>query len=149
MTDTSYSNSGLGRAPGYICFRDEAYEVAPFEVVPRAAGALTSTVVDMARWLLALLGHRPDVVPEAVRQTMLGTVYELAPGFGVGTGTFLDRRRGFLFIHTGGAPGATAIIATAPPADVGIVVLTNRDDRAPRPIHRRLTETVENFLAST
>lgn len=146
MLDSSYANSAMVRAPGYAFFGSEVHEVGPYEVIPLGAGSLTSTATDMARWVMALLGHRPDVVPEDVRAAMLEPSFAPAEGIGIGLGLPLDRRDGFTVTHTGGAPGATALIAAAPDRDLGLVVLTNRDDRTPRTLHSAVRDISARFL---
>lgn len=146
MVDSSYANSALARAPGYAFFGSDVHEVGPYEVITLGAGSLTTTAADMARWVMALLGHRSDVVPEEVRAEMLEPSFEPAPDIGIALGLPLDRRDGFTVTHTGGVPGATALIAAAPDRDLGLVILTNRDDRSPRTLHTAVRQISARFL---
>jgi beta-lactamase class C len=112
--------------------------------VPPAAG-VNSSIHDMALWLNAQLGHRPDVLT----QTMLDAVHTpqvSTPGELRGSGWRRDRLNhawyamGFrvfdymghtMVFHGGAVQGYRGLIAFMPREDVGIVVLWNSESAAP------------------
>ena len=112
--------------------------------VPPAAG-VNSSIHDMALWLNAQLGHRPDVLT----QPMLDAVHTpqvSTPGELRGSGWRRDRLRGAWYamgfrvfdysghtmvFHGGAVQGYRGLIAFLPREDVGIVVLWNSESAAP------------------
>ena len=112
--------------------------------VPPAAG-VNSSIHDMSQWLIAQMGHRTDVLPQAVldeahrrrvstppetsRQRSLKTpVTETSYGLGWRNYTYAGHP---VITHSGSVEGYIAQIAWLPAQDAGIVVLSNtRGSRA-------------------
>ena len=114
-----------------------------------AAGAINSSVADMARWLRMLLecGRRGAsggagcvLKPDSIRrlwsaQIALGTpdppagLEPLRANFAAyGLGFGLRDYRGYkLVTHTGGLPGYVSQVALVPEARLGLVILTNQE----------------------
>lgn len=108
-----------------------------------SAAGVNASVLDMARWAIAMLGHRPDVVPEPVIREVLTarvrTTRELRnrhwrghlddAHYGLGWRIYsLDGRQ--LAIHSGWLAGYRAEIALSHELDIGWVLLMNAESRA-------------------
>ena len=113
---------------------------------PGGAGALRSTVTDLAKWHAALFNGK-IVSPESFKQMTTpgrlksGEVFDTAGknapppgvevqhgyGFGLFTGTFMGQPR---IGHSGSIQGFNAMIYTYPQSKITIVVLNNTDGRA-------------------
>lgn len=110
-----------------------------------AAGGVNASILDLSKWLIAQMGHRPDVLPKAVldeahrrriatppetaRQRSLKTpVTETSYGLGWRRYTYAGHQ---LLTHSGSVEGFIAQIAWLPDQDAGIVILSNtRGSRA-------------------
>jgi beta-lactamase class C len=110
-----------------------------------AAGGVNASISDLSRWLIAQMGHRPDVLPRAVldeahrrristppetsRQRSLKTpVTDTSYGLGWRRYTYAGQQ---LLTHSGSVEGFIAQIAWLPEQDAGIVILSNtRGSRA-------------------
>lgn len=100
------------------------------------AGALVSSVADIARWL-AFLRSRPDLLGPMSRPA------EAADGgrLNYGLGMQVRRWRGAEVLgHGGSHAGYKAYAALAPSLDLGIVLLSNREDAEP---DRRVREILD------
>jgi beta-lactamase class C len=112
--------------------------------VPPAAG-VNSSIHDMAQWLIAQSGHRPDVLtPEMLNQ--IHTPQVSTPGemrgspwrrarlehayYALGWRVF-DYAGHTLVFHGGAVKGYRGLIAFLPGEDVGMVVLWNSESAAP------------------
>jgi CubicO group peptidase (beta-lactamase class C family) len=105
------------------------------------AGGVSSSVNDMARWMLMVLGNgsfegQPIVAPEALLPALSPQAVSSPPfapdarasfyGFGIGVSDTPAGR--VMFSHSGAfALGAATSFAMIPSADVGIVVLSNAE----------------------
>jgi beta-lactamase class C len=116
----------------------------PYYKVP-AAGGVNSSITDLAKWMIAQMGERPDVISEAAldeahrmrvstpadssRQRSLKTpVTDTYYGLGWRTYLYAGHK---LINHTGSVEGYFAHIAWLPEGKDGIVVLSNtRGSRA-------------------
>jgi len=117
-----------GRAAGYTwgneTLRNGEY-VSPTQ--PYAAGALVSTVLDLARWEAALWTDTP-LPQEALKQMWTpaaltdGTTVEY--GFGWSVRTYRGHRQ---IGHGGGIPGFSTYIARFPDEGLAVIVLSNSD----------------------
>lgn len=90
------------------------------------AGALRSTVNDLATFLEANLGLRPTPLREAMRRTHVPQAVDPAMGMDVGLGWLIadiDDRR-FVW-HNGATGGYSSFIGFDPEAREGIVILSN------------------------
>jgi CubicO group peptidase (beta-lactamase class C family) len=98
-------------------------------------GCLVSTADDLARWLLARLGHgslTTGVLRELHTPVVVGGAGSIPmPGrhkLGYALGCQVESYRGHLLVHHGGSlPGYSSLVLVAPEADLGVAVLTNLD----------------------
>jgi beta-lactamase class C len=108
-----------------------------------SAAGINASILDMAQWAIAMLGHRDEVVPEPVIREVLTprirTARELRnrhwrdrlddAHYGLGWRIYaLDGHR--LAIHSGWLAGYRAEIALSHDLDVGLVLLMNAESRA-------------------
>jgi len=105
------------------------------------AGAISSSINDMSKWVLALLndgkvGQRQVIPLAAIKATrepqdIVGEAHYLDGESGYelyGLGWFLDQYAGHqLVMHTGGVNGYLSSVTLAPQDHLGIIVLTNTD----------------------
>lgn len=151
MYDASYGRDGLEASPswarphvrgagGWVPVRArEAYYRIP------AAAGVNVSAHDMAQWLLAQMGHRPDVLPEELladvhtpqvptpselhgspwRRARLSDAY-------YATGWRVYNYAGHTLVFHGGAvQGFRSMIAMLPDRDIGAVVLWNSESPVP------------------
>ena len=112
--------------------------------VPPAAG-VNSSIHDMAQWLIAQMGHRPDVLPLGpltdIHTPQVSTPGELrgsgwrrerltAAYYALGWRVF-DYAGHTMVFHGGAVQGYRGLIAYLPDQDVGMVVLWNSESAAP------------------
>lgn len=143
--------SSKNRANPHLKTRTGWFETTPrttYYQVPSAAG-INASIVDMAHWMIALLGHRPEVislsaVDEALRPR-IRTANELRKRnwrgvlenawYGLGWRVYqLEHHR--LALHAGWVAGYRAEIAFSPELDLGLVILTNAETRAVGELNR-------------
>lgn len=124
-----------GRVVGYS--QNERGEIihAPYASIsgPGAAGALTSTVDDLFRWMRALATGR--VVPPSLYAAM-SSAKATSAGRAVpyGYGLMLGTVRGEPVVeHNGGIEGFASHLTYFPKQHVTVVVLANTDARSPNP----------------
>ncbi len=101
------------------------------------AGGLVSTITDLAQWVLARLGQRTEVLPEAAleqmhRPSMLGGIsvdqFDEIESLGYGLGCQVESYRGRRIVHHGGnILGYSSDVCIVPGAGTGMAVLTNLD----------------------
>jgi beta-lactamase class C len=114
------------------------YRVAP-------AAGVNASISDMAQWLIAQTGHRPDVLPSSLLATLhaplIDTPGELrsaqwrrdrlnGAGYGLGWRVF-DYAGHRVVFHGGAVQGYRGAIALIPERDLGVVVLWNANSGAP------------------
>lgn len=112
--------------------------------VPPAAG-VNASITDMGKWLLAQLGHRPDVLPRDVLAS-LHTPLVATPGERLGSAwrreRVLDAKYALgwrvydygghsLVFHAGAVQGYRAMMAMLPAHDFGVVILWNSETSVP------------------
>lgn len=112
--------------------------------VPPAAG-VNASIHDMAQWLIAQMGHRPDVLPPEVlleiQSPQVSTPGEMR-GSGWRGERLTDAHYGLgwriydyaghpLIFHAGAVQGFRAMIGFLPEKDIGIVVLWNSESNMP------------------
>jgi beta-lactamase class C len=151
MYSSTYGREALENSPSWarphVRGRGGWVAVRPKETyyrVPPAAG-VNSSIHDMAQWLLAQMGHRPDVLtPEmlaAVHAPEVSTPGELrgsgwrrerlnSAAYAMGFRVF-DYMGHTMVFHGGAVQGYRGLIAFLPREDVGIVVLWNSESAAP------------------
>ncbi len=149
-----FSPLGMYRASvGYAAFVEDRDKAMPhrrlaegyataavepnFYEVPGAAG-VNASIIDMAKWLVAVSGHRPGVLPERVLSDVLCPVIPIPAArimhrnwTGLQAGYYAMGWRVFeiddqwIVGHSGYVNGFRAEIAFLPEEDIGIVILTN------------------------
>ena len=112
--------------------------------VPPAAG-VNSSIHDMAQWLIAQMGHRPEVLTQSMLDTIhapqVSTPGEMrgspwrrervrAAWYAMGWRVF-DYQGHTMVFHGGAVQGYRGLIGFLPDQDVGIVVLWNSESAAP------------------
>ena len=112
--------------------------------VPPAAG-VNSSIQDMGQWLVAQMGHRPDVLPPTLLQ-QIHSPQVSTPGETRGSSWRRERLRNAwyglgwrvydysghtLVFHGGAVQGYRGLIAFLPEEGVGMVVLWNSESSAP------------------
>jgi D-alanyl-D-alanine carboxypeptidase len=122
-----------GRARGYQRDGDTWVHAAFLSMTqPYSAGALCSTVGDLARWNLLLASGK--VVSPASYHTMTTPTGAAAAhhyGFGLAVDTMAQRRA---ITHGGGIPGFLSENAYLPDAQLSVTVLTNAGTGNPAPL---------------
>jgi beta-lactamase class C len=162
MTNSTYGREGLEgsaswarphvrRGAGWVAVRPKE----TYYHVPPAAG-VNSTARDMAQWLIAQMGQRPDVLPPEVLNPT-HTPQVLTPGemrgsrwrrervraayYGMGWRVF-DYAGHTLLFHGGAVQGYRGLIGILPERQVGIVVLWNSESAAPSGLMPSLMDRV-------
>jgi bifunctional DNA-binding transcriptional regulator/antitoxin component of YhaV-PrlF toxin-antitoxin module len=105
-----------------------------------AADTLTTTLADLTRWLLAL---RAGAIAGVAITASMAEPARLSDGAPVhyGLGLAVRRYRGLTVLcHTGSQPGYKAHIAYVPERDLGIAVLSNREDTRPAALAAAIME---------
>jgi beta-lactamase class C len=151
MYDASFGRDGLELSPSWarphvhggggwvpVRAREAYYRIPP------AAGVNVSAH-DMAQWLLAQMGHRPDVLPEdllaEVHTPLVATPGELHGSawrrarlsdayYGIGWRIYNYAGHTLVF-HGGAVQGFRSMIAMLPDRDIGAVVLWNSESPVP------------------
>lgn len=142
MRNTGYDTSRTS-VPGHATGYADAYQAAPYidMSVPYAAGALYSTVGDLARWDDALLTGSPGIVRPGTLREMFHPWVAVSPGYpdegSYGYGWFIDLR-GAEYDHDGEISGFVSGNAIFPRADTEIIVLSNLESTDIRTITDRL-----------
>ncbi len=151
MSNSSYGLDGLmasaSWAKPHVRGKGGWLPVAPNEnyyKVPPAAG-VNASAQDMAQWLRAQMGHRPDVLSKEVLN-QIHTPQVATPGeirssgwrserlnnayYGLGWRVMNYSGRTMIF-HGGAVRGFRGLIAFLPDQDIGIVVLWNSESTMP------------------
>jgi CubicO group peptidase (beta-lactamase class C family) len=102
------------------------------------AGSMVSSVADLVRWL-AFLRATPDLLGPMRERAMLNDGTPVNYGLGLQ----IRRWRGLTVLgHGGSLPGWRAYAALVPDRDMGLVLLTNRDDADPDTKVREILDAV-------
>lgn len=91
---------------------------------------MASSATELARWLLAHLGHGPAEVisPVALAESHAGGIATLFPGLEYGRGWFTADFHGSRLIYNhGGTAGFSAVICLLPEHQLGVAALFNRN----------------------
>ena len=151
MSDASYGLDGItasarwakphvraGNGWAAVFPKPAYYRVAP-------AAGVNASISDMAQWLLAQGGHRPDVLPGSLLATLhtplIDTPTETrgagwrrarlsAAGYGLGWRIF-DYAGHRLVFHGGAVQGYRGVVALLPERDLGVAILWNANSNAP------------------
>jgi len=123
-----------GQVEGYSTDAKGDATLAPYSSMtgPGAAGALSSTVDDLFKFLRAL--HR-ELLPSALREAMTSAKTtadgQAVPyGYGISIGTVRGKP---VLEHNGGIAGFTTQFTYFPEQDISVVVLANTDGGRPNP----------------
>lgn len=163
MTTATYGRDALEASPQYArphVRRGKGWApVRPKESyyrLPPAAG-VNASIEDLTQWLLAQLGHRPDVLPRTVLDT-LHTPVVATPGERLGSAWRRERvasasyARGWrvyeyagerMVFHAGAVQGYRAMIGFLPGRDFGFALLWNCDTSVPAGL---LPSLVDRYL---
>jgi CubicO group peptidase (beta-lactamase class C family) len=141
----------------YMMHEDTRLRAMRLPIRTVAAGAITTSVADLANWMQLHLGkgefNRERVLPAALIDAMHAPrVYDTQPEFAelgaahYGLGFRCQSYRGDrLVFHGGGWPGWGALMTLVPESDIGIGVLSNR---SPSEVPRTLTWHIIDRLRS-
>ncbi len=136
----SWARPHVRRGTGWTAVRPKE----TYYRVPPAAG-VNSSARDMAQWLIAQMGHRPDVLPAAqlneIHTPQVNTPGELRGSpwrrerlnnayYAMGWRVFQYSGHTMVF-HGGAVQGYRGLMAFLPDQDVGIVVLWNSESATP------------------
>jgi len=114
-----------------------------YQVMP--AAGVNASISDMAQWLIAQTGHRPDVLPESLLATLhapvIDTPSELhgsswrrerldAAGYALGWRVY-DYAGHRVVFHGGAVQGYRGVVALLPERDLGIAILWNSESALP------------------
>ncbi len=114
------------------------YRVAP-------AAGVNASIADMAQWLIAQSGHRPDVLPASLLETLHAPLIETPSemhgsawrrerlfdaGYAIGWRVY-DYAGHRMVFHGGAVQGYRAAIALLPETDLGVVLLWNSESALP------------------
>lgn len=123
--------------------------------VPPAAG-VNASINDMSKWLLAQLGHRPDVIPETVlaeaHKPRVQTPQETTNSpwrrervadaqYALGWRVF-DYSGHPLVFHAGAVQGYRAMVGLLPDKDIGIAILWCNESAVPAGLMPRMLDEV-------
>lgn len=150
MNDASLGLAGLESSPrwarphvrgrnGWVALRPKP----TYYRLPPAAG-VNASASDMALWLNAQLGHRPDVLPAPLLATLhaplITTPAEMrgswrrvrvkSAGYGIGW-RVLDYSGHPVIFHAGAVQGYRGLVALVPEHDLGIAILWNGESTLP------------------
>lgn len=151
MRDASYGLDGIQASPRWakphvrvargwssVTPKPSYYRVAP-------AAGVNASISDMAQWLVAQTGHRPDVLPATLLATLHSPLIDTpaetrgskwrsvrldAAGYGLGWRIF-DYAGHRVVFHGGAVQGYRGAIAMLPDRDLGVVILWNANSGAP------------------
>ena len=140
MNDTGYGADPAviaRQVKGYITNGGIPTPAPPISMTqPHAAGAIVSTVDDLARWNRALHeGHilKPDTYGRMT--TPVGKAKDVDYGYGIWTSSI---RGAPALQHSGGIPGFDAHLTYVPGPDITVAVLSNIETQATPLLARRL-----------
>jgi len=151
MYGATYGRDGLEASPSWarphVRSGGKWLAVRPKETyyrIPPAAG-VNASISDMAQWLIAQTGHRPDVLPAPLLATLhsplVSTPGELrgaawrrtrlgAAGYALGWRVFNYAGHDVVF-HGGAVQGYRGAMALLPDSDLGIAILWNSESALP------------------
>ncbi len=150
MNDASIGLTGIQSsarwARPHVRSRNGWVSVSPkptYYRLPPAAG-VNASASDMAQWLIAQTGHRPDVLPAPLLATLhspiIATPGEMRAGwrreriysasYGLGWRVF-DYAGQQVVFHAGAVQGYRGLVALVPGRDLGIAILWNSSSSVP------------------
>ena len=150
MNDASIGLTGIQSsarwARPHVRSRNGWVSVSPkptYYRLPPAAG-VNASASDMAQWLIAQTGHRPDVLSAPLLATLhspiISTPGEMRAGwrreriysasYGLGWRVF-DYAGHQVIFHAGAVQGYRGLVALVPERDLGVAILWNSDSSVP------------------
>lgn len=150
MNDASIGLTGIESSPRWarphVRSRNGWVSLMPkptYYKLPPAAG-VNASASDMAQWLIAQTGHRPDVLPAPLLATLhaplISTPGEMRAGwrrervysasYALGWRVF-DYAGHQVVFHAGAVQGYRGLVALVPERDLGIAILWNSDSSVP------------------
>jgi beta-lactamase class C len=150
MNDASIGLTGIESSPRWarphVRSRNGWVSLMPkptYYRLPPAAG-VNASASDMAQWLIAQTGHRPDVLPAPLLATLhaplISTPGEMRAGwrrervysasYALGWRVF-DYAGHQVVFHAGAVQGYRGLVALVPGRDLGIAILWNSDSSVP------------------
>lgn len=150
MNDASLGLAGIQASPSWarphVRSRNGWVSLTPKPTYYRLAPAagVNASINDMAQWLIAQTGHRPDVLPAPLLATLhaplISTPGEMrggwrrqrvdSAGYAIGWRVF-DYARHEVVFHAGAVQGYRGLIALVPESDLGIAILWNGESSLP------------------
>ena len=150
MNDASIGLAGIESSPlwarPHVRSRNGWVSLMPkptYYRLPPAAG-VNASASDMAQWLIAQTGHRPDVLPAPLLATLhapiIATPGEMRAGWRrerVQSASYalgwrvLDYAGQQVVFHAGAVQGYRGLVALVPGRDLGIAILWNSDSGLP------------------
>jgi beta-lactamase class C len=150
MNDASIGLTGIQSSASWarphVRSRNGWVSVSPkptYYRLPPAAG-VNASASDMAQWLIAQTGHRPDVLSAPLLATLhspiISTPGEMRAGwrrervysasYGLGWRVF-DYAGHQVIFHAGAVQGYRGLVALVPERDLGVAILWNSDSSVP------------------
>jgi len=150
MNDASMGLAGIQASPSWarphVRSRNGWVSMVPKPTYYRVAPAagVNASASDMAQWLLAQTGHRPDVLPAPLLATLhaplISTPGEMrsgwrhqrvnSAGYALGWRVF-DYAGHQVVFHAGAVQGYRGLVALVPERDLGIAILWNGESGLP------------------
>ena len=138
MSMVNGANVAVPHASGARNWSPMAITQPYYNVLP--AAGVNASISDMSKYLLAVMGHRPDVIPAAVMQELTKPLIRSPkegitskwrqtriknPMYGMGWRIFQYNGDHKMIFHAGGLRGVRARLGFLPEKDVGLVMLWN------------------------
>jgi len=167
MNDASYGLKGIESSPRWakphvraggrwraLMPKPNFYQLAP-------AAGVNASISDMAQWIIAQSGHRPDVLPANVlaqlHTAQVATPTELrgsgwrrerldSAGYGFGW-RVMSYAGHPLYFHGGAVQGYRGAMAVLPDRDLGLVVLWNSESALPSGLMPTILDRALNLPA--
>jgi len=150
MNDASLGLAGIQASPSWarphVRSRNGWVSLTPKPTYYRVAPAagVNASATDMAQWLLAQTGHRPDVLPAPLLATLhaplISTPGEMrsgwrhqrvnSAGYALGWRVF-DYAGHQVVFHAGAVQGYRGLVALVPERDLGIAIMWNGESGLP------------------
>ncbi|MFT6925525.1 MAG: beta-lactamase class C [Psychromonas sp.] len=116
--------------------KPDFYKVAP-------AAGINASITDMSKWLIAQLGHRPNVISapllDTVREPVVSTEKDITgrtwkgiiddAHYAIGWRVY-QYHDDILYFHSGWVEGYRAVIAYSKDKQIGLVILANAESRS-------------------
>lgn len=148
MDATSFAPGDMDAlATPYVGVAGAKSEAVEVHLRPYPAGGAVTTADDMGELLLAMLGHRPEVVPVSVAERLATTGHRAHPELPGRTVAGLEELtiNGHPAVgHNGDIEGFGAQLALVPGQDIGIFFAANTEDFE---LNERLLDDIVDVLA--